>query len=146
MPTESRSVELKLGSTLPATGEPEAFHTMPPGAQVNKPIFLQTPEPGSSSAGVSGYKQPKGQISFYWGCGEKAGPGQPVVLTFDKLVRGENDPELVALQGSVSARQVSKPTPGNSKTYGDWPHGDRKNRNQGLEAAFPTGRHSPAST
>ena len=46
IPTEGHSVELKLGSTLPPKGEPEAFHTMPPGAQVNKPIFLQTPEPG----------------------------------------------------------------------------------------------------
>lgn len=131
---------MKLGSSLPAQGDPEAFHTMPQGAQVNKPIFLETPEPGRPGAGsVSGYTPPKGQISFYWGCGEKAGPGQPVVLTFDKLVRGENDPELAALQGSVSAREVRKPSPGTSKTYGDWPHGDRKNRNRGLEAAFPPG-------
>ena len=140
IPTEGRSILLKLGSTLAAKGEPEAFHTMPAGAQVNKPIFLQTPEgggPGTSAPG--GYTQPKGQISFYWGCGEKAGPGQPVVLTFDKLMRGENDPALEALEGSVSARGVRKPEPGNSKTYGDWPHGDRKNKNRGLEATFPAG-------
>ena len=87
----------------------------------------------------TGYQTPKGQISFYWGCGEKAGPGQPVVLTFDKLMRGENDPELQALEGSVSARGVRKPEPSNSKTYGDWPHGDRKKKNNGLEATFPTG-------
>ena len=140
MPTEGHSILLKLGSTLAAKGEPEAFHTMPPSAQVNKPIFLQTPEPGVAGTGTPGtYSQPKGQISFYWGCGEKAGPGQPVVLTFDKLVRGENDPALEALEGSVSARGVRKPEPGNSKTYGDWPHGDRKNKNRGLEATFPSG-------
>lgn len=139
MPTEGRSLELKIGSTLSATGEPEAFHTMPPGAQVNKPIYLQTPEPGRSGSTPGTYQQPKGQISFYWGCGEKAGPGQPVVLTFDKLMRGENDPELEALQGSVAARGVRKPTPGNSKTYADWPHEDRKRRNEGLEATFPVG-------
>ena len=62
-----------------------------------------------------------------------------MVLTFDKLVRGENDPALEALEGSVSARGVGKPEPGNSKTYGDWPHGDRKKKNNGLEATFPTG-------
>lgn len=139
MPTEGRTLELKIGSTLAATGDPEAFHTMPPGAQVNKPIYLQTPEPGRSGTSSGSYQQPKGQISFYWGCGEKAGPGQPVVLTFDKLLSGENDPELEALQGSVSARGVRKPTPGNSKTYADWPHEDRKNRNKGLEATFPVG-------
>jgi hypothetical protein len=139
MPTESRTLELKIGSTLAAAGEPEVFHVMPPGAQVNKPIFLQTPVPGRSGTAPGSYQQPKGQISFYWGCGEKAGAGQPVVLTFDKLLRGENDPELEALQGSVSARGVRKPTPGNSKTYADWPNEDRKNRNQGLEATFPVG-------
>ncbi len=141
MPSEGHSILLKLGSTLAAKGEPEAFHTMPAGAQVNKPIFLQTPEPGVAGTPTPGgtYTQPKGQIKFYWGCGEAAGPGQPVVLTFDKLVRGENDPALEALEGSVSARGVRKPEPGNSKTYGDWPHGDRKKKNNGLEATFPTG-------
>jgi hypothetical protein len=138
-PSASQTVELKLGSTLAPTGEPEAFHTFPPGAQVNKPIFLQTPEPGRAGSSPEAYKTPKGQITFYWGCGEKAGPGQPVVLTFDKLMRGENDPELEALQGSVDARAVRTPTPGNSKTYGDWPHEDRKKRNRDLEANFPIG-------
>lgn len=140
-PTEGHSVELRLGSSLPA-GQPgpEAFHTMPPGAQVNKPIFLQTPQGTPTTPGTpGGYKQPKGQISFYWGCGEKAGAGQPVVLTFDKLLRGENDPDLSALQGSVAAREVRKPTVGTSKTYGDWPHGDPQKRNKDLKAAFPTG-------
>jgi hypothetical protein len=139
LPSASQTIELKLGSTLAPTGAPEAFHTFPAGAQVNKPIYLQTPEPGRSGSGPSAYKTPKGQISFYWGCGEKAGPGQPVILTFDKLMRGENDPELQALQGSVDARSVRTPTPGNSKTYGDWPHEDRKKRNKDLEATFPIG-------
>jgi hypothetical protein len=113
---------------------------MPAGAQVSRPVYLGTPERGRGQSGPRGvYKTTKGQISFYWGCGEKAGPGQPVVLTFDKLMRGENDPELQALEGSVSARGVRKPEPGNSKTYGDWPHGDRKKKNNGLEATFPTG-------
>jgi hypothetical protein len=137
IPTEARQIELRLGSTLPAKGAPEAFHTMPSGAQVNKPIFLQTPEGGVSPGGTpQGYQPPKGRITFYWGCGEKAGPGQPVVLTFDKLVRGENDPELQSLQGAVGARAVNKPTPGNSKTYGDWPHGDRAGKNRDLQASF----------
>ena len=139
-PTASQSVELKIGTSLAPTGEPEALHTFPAGSQVNKPIFLQTPEPGRPGAPAPGaYKTPKGQITFYWGCGEKAGPGQPVVLTFDKLMRGENDPELETLQGAVGARGVRVPTTANSKTYGDWPHDDRKKRNRDLEASFPLG-------
>jgi hypothetical protein len=85
------------------------------------------------------YQQPKGRITFYWGCGASAGPGQPVVLTFDKLLRGENDPALQTLQGAVSAREVSKPSAGTSKTYGDWPHADRQNKNRDLRATFPAG-------
>ncbi len=140
LPTASQSIELKLGTSLAPTGEPGALHTFPAGAQVSKPIFLQTPEPGRPGGDVPGaYKAPKGQITFYWGCGEKAGPGQPVVLTFDKLVRGENDPELEALQGAVGARGVRVPSRANSKTYGDWPHDDRGKRNRDLEAAFPLG-------
>jgi hypothetical protein len=137
LPTEGHTVEVKLGSTLPAKGTPEAFHTMPPGAQVNKPIYLETPQQGGSQPGTpTGYQQPKGRITFYWGCGEKAAPGQPVVLTFDKLVRGETDPELQTLAGAVSARGVNKPSQSNSKTYGDWPHGDRAGKNRDLQASF----------
>jgi hypothetical protein len=140
IPTEGRNVELRLGSTLAPKGSPEAFHTMPPGAQVNKAIFLQTPEQaGQPTGSTEPYRQPKGQITFYWGCGEKAGPGQPVVLTFDKLLRGPNDPELQALAGAVSARGVSKPTPATSKTYGDWPSSDRGNKNRDLRASFAVG-------
>lgn len=140
LPSASQTLELKIGSTLAPTGAPEAFHTFPAGAQVNQPIFLQTPEPGKPGAPTTGtYKAPKGQITFYWGCGEKAGPGQPVVLTFDKIMRGENDPELETLQGSVGARAVRTPTAANSKTYADWPHEDRKKRNKDLEATFPLG-------
>jgi len=137
IPTEGHTVELRLGSTLPPkSGGPEAFHTMPPGAQVNKPIYLETPEAGRTTGDPEPYRQPKGQITFYWGCGEKAGPGQPVVLTFDKLVRGETDPDLKALQGAVAARGVNKPSPGTSKTYGSWPHGDRAGKNRDLQASF----------
>ena len=138
-PSASQSIELRLGTSLAPTGEPEAFHTFPTGAQVNKPIYLETPQPGKDGAVAGTYTPPKGQITFYWGCGEKVGPGQPVVLTFDKLMRGENDPELQALQAAVGARAVRTPTVANSKTYGDWPHGDRRKRNRDLEATFPLG-------
>jgi hypothetical protein len=138
MPTSGRSVELRLGSSLAASGAPEASHTMPAAAQVNKPIALATPQRQPSQTGPGApYQPPKGSIKFYWGCGERAGPGQPVTLTYDKLMRGENDPDIAALRGSVDARDVRKPTPDNSRTYADWPNDDRRNR--GLNARFPDG-------
>jgi hypothetical protein len=132
-------VELRIGSALAPSGGPEAFHTMPAGAQVNKPIFLRTPEAGRAPGepGQESYERPRGSIKFYWGCGERAGPGQPVTLTFDKLMRGENDPELAALRNAIDAREVRKPEPGNARTYADWPNQDR--RNNGLRAAFAEG-------
>ena len=138
-PSASQTIQLRLGTSLVPTGEPEAFHTFPVGAQVSKPVYLETPQPGNGEVGPDGYKAPKGQITFYWGCGEKAGPGQPVVLTFDRLMRGENDPELQALQAAVGARAVRTPTVSNSKTYGDWPHPDRRRKNRDLEASFAMG-------
>jgi hypothetical protein len=140
--TEGRTVELRLGSSLaPTKGEAAATHTMPRDAQVNKPIQLITPTPTSAQgeSGPAEFKQPKGQITFYWGCHEKAPKGQPVILTFDKLLRGENDPELNALNASVDAREVRKPTYSSSKTYGEWPHPDPKNKNRGLKMSFPAG-------
>jgi hypothetical protein len=137
-PGFSQSVELRLGSSLAASGAPEATHTMPAAAQVNKPIVLITPQRERGEAGPGGpYERPKGSIKFYWGCGERAGPGQPVTLTFDKLMRGENDPEIAALRNSVDGRDVPKPTSLNSRTYGDWPNSDR--RNNGLNARFGAG-------
>lgn len=139
-PSASQSVELRLGSSLAANGEADATHLFPAGAQVNKPIHLESPEPGKAdTVPEEAFKEPKGQISFYWGCGEKAGPGQPVVLRFDKLMRGENEPELGALEGAVGAQSVRRPSTGNSKTFGQWPHADRKKRNRGLRADFPPG-------
>jgi len=38
--------------------------------------------------------------------------------------------------GSVAARAVSKPSQATSKTYGDWPHGDRAGKNRDLQASF----------
>lgn len=140
-PSASQSVELRLGSSLAPAGEADATHAFPPGAQVNKPIHLEVPEPGQRGRDVpeEPYREPRGQITFYWGCGEKAGPGQPVVLSYDKLMRGENEPELQALEGAVGAQSVRMPGPGNSRTFARWPHPDAKKRNRGLKAAFPPG-------
>ena len=40
---------------------------------------------------------------------------------------------------ALSARAVRKPSAPTSKTYGEWPHGDPKNRNRGLTASSPAG-------
>ena len=47
--------------------------------------------------------------------------------------------ELEALQGAVGANAVRTPRTSNSKTYGDWPNGDRLKKNRNLDATFPIG-------
>ena len=76
MPTEAHSIELRLGSTLAPKGGPEVYHTMPTGAQVNKPIFLQTPEPGGvSPAPRSRTSSPRGESPSIGGAAQALGQG-----------------------------------------------------------------------
>ena len=39
---------------------------------------------------------PRGRLLLFWGCGERAPAGQPVILDFAKLARGEVPPGLYA--------------------------------------------------
>ncbi len=140
LPSASQTIELKLGSTLAPTGAARGLPHLPGGCagqQADLPGDPRTRPPGAPATGT--YKTPKGQITFYWGCGEKAGPGQPVILTFDKLMRGENDPELQALQGSVGARSVRTPTPATRRPTATGRTRIGKKRNKDLEATFPIG-------
>jgi hypothetical protein len=135
MPEYGQMVELRLGSSLSPTGAAEAVHAFPALAKVNQPIFLETPKTERPAPGAgSPYERPKGRIKFYWGCGERVGKGQPIVLDFEKLANGQMpDAEL----GGVDANEVRKPTAANSRTYGDWPNSAKQN--QRLEARFPIG-------
>src|SRR5690606_13284379 len=64
---------------------------------------------------------PTGKLYLFWGCGERAGPGQPVVIDFSKLARGE-------IPGNLFATAIDLPSDwrvgaDNSATYGEWPNG-----------------------
>jgi hypothetical protein len=136
MPEFAQTVELRLGSSLSPTGGPEARHTFPKAAQVNQPIFLQTLAQERAPPGEgSPYERPKGRVKFFWGCGEKAPKGQPVVLDFEKLASGiMPDADLGA---GIDANEVRKPTRANSRTYGDYPNNADQNRR--LVARFQPG-------
>ena len=68
------------------------------------------------------FKRPKGRILIFWGCGEHAPAGQPVIIDFSRIAAGQMPPGLWTSSVPME-RHVS---PASSKTYGSWPNSDSK--------------------
>jgi hypothetical protein len=125
-PDALRTLDLRLGSSQSPTGAPQAVHRIPPGMAMGESLPLVTPEPVAAPTPSEpaertlpdGVEQPKGRMLIYWGCGEKAGPGQPVVIDFSRIGPGQPMPDLV----SRSVRVPRGPAFGVSRTYGAWPN------------------------
>lgn len=118
---------IQLGSTLAPTGAPKATHTLPSTARFGPVLPLWTPPPTKPIGDlVSPPEMPKGRMLLYWGCGEKAGPGQPVVLDFAKMAKGQVPAGLYAK--ALTIAEEWKITRANSRTIGEWPNPDDKSR------------------
>ena len=115
---------LQLGSTQAAPADPRAQHDIPPVLAMGASLPLLTPkteraprEPGDLPQGM---EKPRGRMLIFWGCGETARPGQPVVIDFAKVAQGQMPP-------GFAARRVNAPSPpmsGRSRAYGDWPNSE----------------------
>ena len=121
----AHQLELRLGSTRTATGAPAADHFMPPAAGLGQSVPLVTPINQAANAptvpGVPQERQmPSGKLYLFWGCGDHAGPGQPVVIDFSKMAKGQIPPGLLASGVSVPGEWTI--TQANSKTFGEWPN------------------------
>jgi hypothetical protein len=118
-------LQLRLGSPRAATGAPAADHFMPPSAGLGASVPLETPvNQPVAQTGMRGSPQgqmPSAKLYLFWGCGEHAGAGQPVVIDFAKLARGQVPPNLYA--SGVNLPQDWQVTQANSKTFGEWPNG-----------------------
>ena len=123
----AHELHLRLGSTRAASGTPAADHFMPAGAGLGASVPLLTPVSQPSAAERTPREVPQagqlptGKLYLFWGCGDRAGPGQPVVIDFSKLARGE-------IPGNLFASAIDLPSDwrigaDNSKTYGEWPNG-----------------------
>ncbi len=122
---------LRLGSSQPvASGGPRADHFMPPAAKLGKSVPLITPQ--LEKAPVDGLpgERPKGRMLIFWGCGEHAGKGQPVVIDFSKLAAGQVPPGLF----NAAVMRDWGPTLQNSKTFGRWPNEDAQGGNKNIRA------------
>jgi hypothetical protein len=118
-----RKMALQLGSQRSADG-PRAEHHIPAGMDMGPSLPLQTPQRGATRAEPTerempqGMEQPRGRMLIYWGCGESARPGQPVILDFASLAQGQTPPNMV----SRRVRAPMPPSAARSRTYGDWPN------------------------
>src|SRR5689334_16678184 len=117
-----RKVVLQLGSQRPSADGPRADHFIPSGMSMGSSLPLLTPqrapverEPGGIPEGM---EQPKGRMLIYWGCGENARAGQPVIIEFAKLAQGQAPSNMVSRRVSIP----NSPSPSRAKTYGDWPN------------------------
>jgi len=117
-----KELYLRLGSSsLPAKGGPKAEHFMPAGARLGKSVQLATPRQERADFDELPQK-PKGRILVFWGCGERAPKGQPVVIDLARLQAGQVPPGLWT---STVTRDWG-PSLENSKTFGRWPAEDHK--------------------
>jgi hypothetical protein len=97
---------------------------MPHGALLGASVPLVTPRragpPEPTPQGMPQGQMPQGRLLLFWGCGEHAGPGQPVVIDFSKMARGEIPPGLYA--SGIDLPDAWSVYTSNSTTYGEWPN------------------------
>jgi hypothetical protein len=117
-----QKVVLQLGSQRPSADAPRADHFIPSGMNMGSSLPLVTPQREAAPQGDSelpqGMERPRGRMLVFWGCGERARSGQPVVVDFAALSQGQTPPGLT----SHRVASQTPPSPSRAKTYGDWPN------------------------
>lgn len=119
----AHNLHLDLGSPRRAPAAPQADHFIPAGLDAGPSLPLLSPVPSapvSRPEGTPQYdpSQVQGRILIYWGCGERARPGQPYEIDLSRLARGQMPPAFA----SLPYRAMNPPSQGNSATYGTWPN------------------------
>jgi len=121
----SKTLSLQLGTSRKATAEPAAEHLPPAALRAGPTLPLVTPKIAAKS-GPENYTapqdfKPKGKMLIYWGCGEHAKAGQPIVIDFAKVAAGQVPAGMQALANQLGT-PMQPPAPGRNTTYGEWPN------------------------
>ncbi|WP_199553731.1 hypothetical protein [Sandaracinobacteroides hominis] len=120
-----KTLNLDLGSKLPPSPAPGAAdHAVPPGMNMGANLPLRAPKKGTPSQGTEEFERPKGKLLLFWGCGETAKPGQPVVFDFARIAAGEMPANLF---GGERVRLQRPPNASTWPTYVYWPNTDKQN-------------------
>lgn len=120
-PQAVRTIVLNHGAGSSAP-KPQADHFMPKPAGLGTSVRLLPPNRVASERGTSEYQMPKGRLLLFWGCGEHAPKGQPVVIDFTKIAQGQIPPGL--FMSGVDLPEDWQVDIMNSRTYTRWPHGE----------------------
>jgi hypothetical protein len=120
-PKPIRTIELHHGASTTTAASPEADHFMPQSAVLGTALRLLPVTRTPGTPGESRFEQPSGRLLLYWGCGERAQPGQPVVIDFAKVAKGEVPAGLY--MNAVDLPDDWRISDSNSRTYTTWPNG-----------------------
>ena len=117
-----KNLHLQLGSGRRPAGAPTAEHLPPAGLQAGPSLPLVTPLGAAPPVPTGNYQmpteRPRGRMLIYWGCGEHARAGQPVVVDFASMSAGK----MPAAFANTPFKPMIPPAPGTSATYGEWPN------------------------
>lgn len=139
-PKEMRMLNLRLGSSLEATGKPQADHFFLPAAKLGKSVPLLTPQRAEPDEEMPrDFQRPKGRLLVFWGCGANAPKGQPVIIDFAKVAAGQMPPGLFTSR----VPRDRGPNASNSRIYAEWPNAKSGKQPQGGSLV---GEHRVVST
>ena len=118
-----KNLRLDLGSPRRAAGAPSADHFVPAGLNAGPSLPLVSPAPAAPvqrPGPIPQYdpSQVQGRILIYWGCGERARPGQPYEIDLSRLGRGQVPPAFA----NIPYRPMTPPSAATATTYGEWPN------------------------
>lgn len=134
-----KSLALDLGSKLPPSPAPgKAEHGVPASMNMGATLPLRAPKKATPSTGSEDFERPKGKLLLFWGCGEKARPGQPVVFDFAKMAAGQMPANLF---GGERVRIARPPSASTWPTYVYWPNGEPNGAKQVPQNASLLGEH-----
>jgi hypothetical protein len=85
----TRSLLIELGSTMNPAASPRTEQAIPAAMSMGPALPLKLHERPPESEPDRGAYEPRGKLYLYWGCGERAGAGQPIVIDFARVARGE---------------------------------------------------------
>lgn len=126
----THSLILQLGSNQrPQASGPQAEHDPPQalGAGPSLPLVTPVQQPPAHEESAPGpppqYQQPHGRMLIFWGCGEHAPPGQPLIIDFSKIgPQGQGMDQMMALSKGLGVTPMEPPSPERYVTYGEWPN------------------------